>query len=97
VKHLTLPFIRIKVYLIEVENSGKRNLSDFAFRRLVDLGLAKSAASIKEGDNEMTSAQHKARGVLYVTQVSSVVCCDICFTMWSSSPCTRRPFGIIRH
>ena len=63
---------RSHLYLIEIENTdkGKRqgqSLAQFAFRRLKDLGLAKPVAFIKEGHAEMTSAEHKARGILYVT------------------------------
>lgn len=43
-------------------------LKDFAFRRLKDLDLLKIVKSIHEGFVEMTPAQHKARGVLLVTQ-----------------------------
>ena len=62
--------------MIEVEKFGKGKkqkgvcLADFAFRRFADLGLAKSVKFIDEGHVEMTAAQHKARGVLYVTRVS---------------------------
>ncbi|KAL7532577.1 hypothetical protein ACHAXR_004716 [Thalassiosira sp. AJA248-18] len=66
---------RNHLYLIEVETKsckGKKqkvvSLADFAIRRFVDLGLAESVKFIDEGHVEMTSAQHKARGVLYVTQ-----------------------------
>ena len=65
---------RNHLYLIEVENFGKGKkqkgvrLSDFAFRRFEDLGLTESVTFIDEGHVEMTAAQHKARGVLYVTQ-----------------------------
>ena len=68
-----------KVYLIEVENfdKGKKqkgpSLAEYAFRNFVLLGLAESVKSIDEGRVGMTSAQHKARGVLYVTQVSSMM------------------------
>jgi len=67
---------RNHLYLIEVESiqtgkKQKRGLAGFAFRRFGELGLAKSVVSIDEGQVEMTAAQHKARGVLYVTQVSS--------------------------
>jgi hypothetical protein len=43
-------------------------LDDFAFRQLKDLDLLKIVKSIHEGFVEMTPAQHKARGVLLVTQ-----------------------------
>ncbi|KAL7541991.1 hypothetical protein ACHAXR_011413 [Thalassiosira sp. AJA248-18] len=64
---------RNHLYLIEVRSAerGKKQsvrLADFAFRRLTDLGLARSVKSIDEGQIEMTPAQHKARGVLLVTQ-----------------------------
>ena len=65
---------RNHLYLIEVENTGGKGkkqgkpLAQYAFRRLTDLGLAKSVSFIREGHVEMTPAQHKARGVLYVTQ-----------------------------
>jgi hypothetical protein len=63
---------RNHLYLIEIENTdkGKRqgqSLAQFAFRRLKDLGLAKPVEFIKEGHVEMTPAEHKARGILYVT------------------------------
>ena len=66
---------RNHLYLIEVDSiqtgkKQKRGLAGFAFRRFGELGLAKSVLSIDEGQVEMTAAQHKARGVLYVTQVS---------------------------
>jgi len=64
---------RNHLYLIELEGAGKgkkqgKPLAQFAFRRLKDLGLAKPVSFIKEGHVEMTPAEHKARGVLYVTQ-----------------------------
>jgi hypothetical protein len=64
---------RNHLYLIELENTGKgkkqgKPLAQFAFRRLKDLRLTKQVSFIKEGHVEMTPAEHKARGVLYVTQ-----------------------------
>ena len=63
---------RNNLYLIEVAQKGKKkkavSLADFAFRRFSDLGLAKQVQRIDEGQVEMSAAQHKARGVLYVTQ-----------------------------
>ena len=65
---------RNHLYLIELESAGKGKqqsnpLPQFAFRRLKDLGLVKPVSFIKEGHVEViTPAQHKARGVLYVTQ-----------------------------
>lgn len=49
---------------------GKRfvPLVDEAFRRLSELSLAKYVEYINEGTAQMSSAQHKARGVLLVTQ-----------------------------
>jgi len=60
------------LYLIEVEQKGKKaiSLADFAFRRFSDLGLLRQVAYIDDGEKDMNPAQHKARGVLYVTQVS---------------------------
>ena len=82
---LTLYVLR-KVYLIEggtnlsekkpeTSHYGKGrtkrvSLADFAFRTFEDLGLAKPIHKIDEGSVELTAAQHKARGVLYVTEVS---------------------------
>jgi len=43
-------------------------LEDFAFRRFKDLDLLKMVESIDDGAEDMTPAQHKARGVLLVTQ-----------------------------
>ena len=64
---------RNHLYLIELEKTDKgkkqgKSLAQYAFRRLSDLKLAKPVTFIKEGHAEMTPAQHKARGVLYVTQ-----------------------------
>lgn len=64
---------RNHLYLIELEKTGKgkrhgQSLAQYAFRRLSDLKLAKPGGFIQEGFAEMTPAQHKARGVLYVTQ-----------------------------
>ncbi len=71
---------RNHLYLIELEDAYKEKkrgkpLAQFAFRRLNDLGLAKPVSSIKQGnghDAEMTPAEHKARGILYVTQALSM-------------------------
>ena len=64
---------RNQLYLIEVADQTKSkrkgtSLADFAFRRLSELKLAKKVDSIDEGQIEMSPAQHKARGVLLVTQ-----------------------------
>lgn len=72
---------RNHLYLIEIQELSARNgsnrgkgraagvgLDDFAFRRLKDLDLMKIVTSVHEGSVEMTPAQHKARGVLLVTQ-----------------------------
>ncbi|EJK59798.1 hypothetical protein THAOC_19938, partial [Thalassiosira oceanica] len=47
-------------------------LADYALRRLSDLKLTKPVTSVDEGALEMSSAQHKARGVLLVTQAISM-------------------------
>lgn len=65
---------RNRLYIIEVQElSQKRRgngvrLEDFAMRRFKDLGLIKAVTSIKDGFVEMTPQEHKARGVLLVTQ-----------------------------
>ena len=66
---------RNQLYFIEVDDfgSGKKRkagvpLADYALRRLSDLQLTKPVTSVDEGALEMSSAQHKARGVLLVTQ-----------------------------
>ena len=48
-------------------------MADFAYRRLTELSLAKTVSSIDEGQTEMSPAQHKARGVLLVTQALSMI------------------------
>jgi superfamily I DNA/RNA helicase len=66
---------RNHLYLIEVKELDRKrskrsagvDLDDFAFRRFKDLDLM-IVKSINEGYVEMTPAQHKARGVLLVTQ-----------------------------
>ena len=75
---------RNHLYLIELEEACREKkqgqgkpLAQFAFRRLKDLGLAKPVSAIctKEGNGqtvEMTPAQHKARGILYITQALSM-------------------------
>ncbi len=71
---------RNHLYLIELENTCKekkrgKSLAQFAFRRLKDLGLAKPVSTINEcnGRNvEMTPAENKARGILYITQALSM-------------------------
>ena len=66
---------RNNLYLIEVVNNSDRGkkkgalLADFAFNRFSDKGLTKKVQRIDEGKVEMSAAQHKARGVTYVTQV----------------------------
>jgi len=65
---------RNALYLIEADVTGKRSrqggssLSNFAYRRLNELKLVETVSSINEGHAEMTPAQHKARGVVLVTQ-----------------------------
>ena len=63
---------RERLYLIEVDSvqrkKHKQGLSDFAFRRLSELGLAKAVNAIDEGKAEMTAAEHKVRGMLNITQ-----------------------------
>ena len=66
---------RNQLYFIEVEDFGRGKkrkagvpLADYALRRLSDLKLTKPVTSVDEGALEMSSAQHKARGVLLVTQ-----------------------------
>ena len=71
---------RNHLYLIEFEDTRKEKkhgkaLAQFAFRRLKDLGLAKPVSSINEGNGnnvEMTPAENKARGILYITQALSM-------------------------
>jgi hypothetical protein len=68
---------RSNLYLIEVAQDGNSrkkgcSLAQFAFRRFSDLGLAKQVLKIDEGQIEMSAAQHKARGVLYVTQAMAM-------------------------
>lgn len=82
---------RNQLYLIEADDTGGRNakqrkgvkLADFAFRKLSDLKLVKSVAAINEGQVEMSPAQHKARGVLLVTQALNMMKAN-------------KPFDIIR-
>lgn len=68
---------RSQLFLIEVTGTGKKSgkvsLAEFAFRKLSDLDLAKVVSFINEGQAEMTAAQHKARGVLYVTQALDMI------------------------
>jgi len=66
---------RNRIFLVEMEEHGKltktktgTSLAKFAFRRLKDLELIKIVTFINEGRVEMTAAEHKARGVLLVTQ-----------------------------
>lgn len=64
---------QIKVYFIEIDelsSSSKRAgvLSDFVYRRLEELKLAKYVAEIDTGKVEITPAEHKASGVAYVVQ-----------------------------
>lgn len=69
---------RNHLYLIEIDEfSNKKGsngraagvrLEGFVFRRFKDLDLIKMVKSIDQGHVEMTPAQHKARGVLLVTQ-----------------------------
>jgi hypothetical protein len=67
---------RNHLYLIEFENDGimrkkgEKGLAAFAFRCLKhpQLSLIKTVHKIDEGRVEMTSQEHKARGVLMVTQ-----------------------------
>jgi len=49
------------------KESRSTSLADFAFRTLSDHSLAKVVSCIDEGQEEMTAAQHKTRGVEYVT------------------------------
>lgn len=69
----------IEVDSVRCGKKQKSGLADFAFRRFADLGLAKSVCAIDEGQVEMSPAQHKARGVLYVTQVSRELMICRCF------------------
>jgi len=64
---------RNKLYFIEIDelsSSSKRAgvLSDFVYRRLEELKLAKYVAEIDTGKVEITPAEHKASGVAYVVQ-----------------------------
>ena len=67
---------RNALYLIEADVTGKKSrqggssLSNFAFRRMKELKLAET---VSEGQAEMTPAQHKARGVVLVTQAINMV------------------------
>lgn len=75
-------FLNVTVYLIEGGSqssalswreklaTSKRftPLVDEAFRRLNELSLAKPVTFINGGEVDMSPSQHKARGVLYVTQ-----------------------------
>jgi len=70
---------RNQLYFMEVEDFGRGKkrkagvpLADYALRRLSDLKLTKPVTSVDEGALEMSSAQHKARGVLLVTQAISM-------------------------
>ena len=81
---------RSQLFLIEANVAGGSkkstrgvSLADFAFKKLSDLELAKGVSAIDEGQAEMTAAQHKARGVLLVTQALSMI--D-----------AREPFDIVR-
>lgn len=77
------------VFFIEANATGKAkkskgvSLADYAFRKLSDLQLAKAVSFIDEGQAEMTSAQHKARGVLLVTQAIAMIA-------------AHEPFDIVR-
>jgi len=81
------------VFLIEAnEISGKirkkskkskGRLADFACRKLSELKLAKVVTCIDAGQTEMSAAQHKARGVLLVTQALSMIAAN-------------EPFDIVR-
>lgn len=70
---------RNSLYFIEADVTGKKSrqggssLSNFAFRRFKDLKLVETVSSINEGHAEMTPAQHKARGVVLVTQAINMV------------------------
>ena len=62
---------RDQLYLIEPDSTEKSNkrgvgLADFAFRRFVELDLAKVVTFIDEGFVEMTPSQHKARGITLI-------------------------------
>lgn len=61
---------RNRLYLVECCDSGKdsKSLASFAFRCFRELELVKDVTQIDEKQKEMTPQQHKARGVLYVTQ-----------------------------
>ena len=85
------------MYLIEVDSGKSRkqkgpSLVEYASRTFIGRELAKSVTFIDEGRVGMTDAQHKARGVLYVTQVSSMMCDLFHHVVW-------RPFdiGIFMH
>ena len=72
---------RSNLYLIEADVIGSKtrksrrgvSLADFAFRKLSDLKLTNFVPRIDEGLVEMTPAQHKARGVLLVTQALNML------------------------
>ena len=72
---------RNRLYLIEFDEEhkiprkkGEKGLADYAYRHLeyIDNGLVKIVEQIDEGKKEMTPQQHKARGVLLVTQAISI-------------------------
>lgn len=72
---------RNRLYLIEFEEEhkiprkkGEKGLTNFAYRHLeqLDDGLVKIVQQIDGGKKEMTPQQHKARGVLLVTQAISI-------------------------
>lgn len=66
---LTRP--REHLYFLEFNsrnNNSMKSLADFAFRNFKKLELVKVVHAIDEGEVDMTPEQHKARGVLLVTQ-----------------------------
>ena len=76
VLYTALTRARDQLYLIEPEcKSSKRGVTfaDYAYRRLVELNLAKTVPFIDEGFVEMTSSQHKARGIVLITQALTML------------------------